>query len=184
MIAAAVVWSAIGLTTTTARGASVTSTAAIASAAVGQGDDFWEDRFNAMQRIWGTPYVPLGYYWDQARGLPPRPAPVAPGLYSDQPIYPYGGFGHGYGHDRGWRGGYHPGRGYSYAPGYGYGSGFGYETAYPYAYSTSYPYNYGSPYSYGYGSPYRSGVGIGFQIGIGSRGFPRYGSPYGGFYGW
>lgn len=50
-------------------------------------DDFWEDRYQAMRKIWGTPYVPLGYYWNQVIGLPPQAAPVAPGVYADQPIH-------------------------------------------------------------------------------------------------
>lgn len=124
----------------------VSTTAVAASAVAYVGDDFWEDRFNAMRKIWGTPYVPLGYYWDQARGLPNRPAPVAPGVYSDRPIYGpiYGGYGRGYNYSRG----YNFGPGYGYGPGFGYGAG-GYPSYPGYGYPGAYPMPFGG-YRYGW----------------------------------
>jgi hypothetical protein len=154
------------LTASTAEAASAVSPSAIASAAAGQGNDFWEDRFNAMQDIWGTPYVPLGYYWDRARGLPPRQAPVAPGIYADRPIYPYGGFA---------------GRG-GFGRGLGYGHGYGYGTTYSRGYGGYAPVG---GHGYGYGHGYAPGPGYGgYGQGYRVLSYPGYGSPYGGFYGW
>ncbi|QDV38847.1 hypothetical protein [Tautonia plasticadhaerens] len=168
--AALAAWASAGpSSTTTAEGAPAVSASTLASAAVGQGRDFWEDRFNAMQDIWGTPYVPLGYYYDRARGLPPRPAPVAPGVIADRPVYPYGGLagrrGHGYGHGFG-----NHGHGYGYGPVGGYGHG---------------GYGYGPVGGYGHGGyGYGPVGGFGYGPGYLTRPYPAHGSPYGGFYGW